>query len=89
MDLVLNGLIDFLHSALAFSEAKDSIKISLTFDSDTALFRTVVNLCKKSLKDPFEPLVIFVSYSAVPCSLTLSQAFKAIVQRCSMTASSR
>jgi hypothetical protein len=87
--LVLKGQMAFLHSALAFSKVRDSIKLSLAIGSDIALFRAEVHLCKKSVKDSFESWVFFVNYSDHLCCSTLSQAFKAIIRHCSRTASPR
>jgi hypothetical protein len=41
-----------------------------------ALFRDVVNFCKKPVNDSFEPCVIFVNDLAHSCCSTLSQTFK-------------
>jgi hypothetical protein len=60
------------------SKASDSIKISLSVCFDIGLFRVIDKLCKKLVKDSFEPWVIFVSDSSHPCCLTLFQAFKAL-----------
>ena len=58
------------------SKASDSIKISLSVCFDIGLFRVIDKLCKKLVKDSFEPWVIFVNDSDRPCSSTLSQAFR-------------
>lgn len=64
-DLAFKVLITPLHSELAFSKAKNSIIICLTFASVIILFTAEVGLCKKSVKASFVPCIILVNGSVL------------------------
>lgn len=65
--LAPNGLIAFLHSLLAFSKLKDSVKIFLVSGSDIALSRAVDSLYKDCL-NPGLSFKWFGSPMVQPCS---------------------